>query len=136
MLSAGPRACLSLVCHPRKKDLSYHRPTGRLGPAPAERSWASLALAALEYRARRGEIMWLYEDATILWRCALPRAGWWHGKAPRYRLPTRPLRPSPSTHEEALTPQAWGRYRRWSRGPSGGWLSVIGAVQSGTSQGF
>jgi len=33
----------------------------------------------------------LYEDETILWRFALPRAGWWR-TAPRARLPIRPLR--------------------------------------------
>jgi transposase len=31
----------------------------------------------LEYRARQGEIILLYEDETILWRFALPRLGWW-----------------------------------------------------------
>jgi hypothetical protein len=117
-----------------KKDVRYHRPTGRLGPAPAERSWTSLALAALEYRARRGEIILLYEEETILWRFALPRVGWWHGKAQRYRLPARPLSPSQIKREEALKRQAGGRYRRWSRVSSGVWLSVIGAVQYGTSK--
>ena len=78
----------------------------------------------------------LYEDETILWRFALPRAGWWHGKAQRYRLPTRPLRPSQIKREEALKRQAWGRYRSGSRVPSGVLLSVIGAVQYGTSQVF
>jgi hypothetical protein len=52
--------------------------TGRLTPHPAELAWASLELAALEYRARRGEIILLYEDETILWRLALLRLGWWH----------------------------------------------------------
>ena len=78
----------------------------------------------------------LYEDETILWRFALPRAGWWHGKAQRSRLPTRPLSPSQIKREEALKRQAWGRYRSWSRVPSGVWLSVIGAVQYGTSKVF
>src|SRR5262249_9826083 len=36
----------------KKKDVSYSRPTGRLAPHPAELAWASLELAALEYRAR------------------------------------------------------------------------------------
>ena len=40
---------------------------------PAELAWASLELAALEYRARRGEIILLYEDETVLWCFALPR---------------------------------------------------------------
>jgi len=93
-------------------------------------------LAALEYRARRGEIILLYEDETILWRFALPRVGWWHGKAQRYRLPTRPLSPSQIKREEALKRQAWGRYRSWSRVSSGVLLSVIGAVQYGTSKVF
>src|SRR5262245_39689034 len=72
----------SSVCYPRKKDISYSRPTGRLAPNPAELAYASIELAALEYQARRGEIILLYADETILWRFALPRAGWWR-KAPR-----------------------------------------------------
>jgi transposase len=78
----------------------------------------------------------LYEDATILGRFALPRAGWWHGKAPRYRLPTRPLSASQIKREEGLKRPAWGRYRRWSRVTSGVLLSVIGAVHYGTSNVF
>ena len=111
-----------------KKDGSSSRPTGRLAPAPAEWAWASLALAAWEYRARRGEIIVLYADATLLWRCALPRAGGWPGKAQRYRLPTRPLRPSQIQRDEALKRQAGGRSRSWSRVPRGVLLSVMGAV--------
>jgi len=41
-------------------DLSSYRPTGRLDPHPADLAYASLALADLEYRARRGEIIVLY----------------------------------------------------------------------------
>ena len=41
----------------QKKDVSDSRPTGRLAPAPAELAWAALALAALESRARQGEII-------------------------------------------------------------------------------
>jgi hypothetical protein len=90
----------------KKKDVSSSRPTGRLAPAPAELAWASLELAALEYRARRGEIILLYEDETILWRFALPRAGWWR-KAQRARLPTRPLSPSQIKRDEGLKRHAW-----------------------------
>ena len=35
-------------------------------------------------RAHQGEIVWLSEDDIMLWRLALPRAGWWR-KAQRYR---------------------------------------------------
>jgi len=119
----------------KKKDVSYSRPTGRLTPAPAELAWASLELAALEYRARRGEIILLYEDETILWRFALPRAGWWR-KAQRARLATRPLSQSQINREEARKRQAWGQYRAWSRITSGVLLSVIGAVQYGTAKVF
>ena len=119
----------------KKKDVSYSRPTGRLAPAPAELAWASLELAALEYRARRGEIILLYEDETVLWRFALPRAGWWR-KAQRARLPIRPLSQSQIKREEALKRQAWGHHRSWSRVTSGVLLSVIGAVQYGTSKVF
>jgi transposase len=77
----------------------------------------------------------LYEDETILWRFALPRRGWWR-RAQRYRLATRPLSQSQITQEEARKRQAWGRYRTWSRLTSGVWLSVLGAVQYGTSKVF
>jgi transposase len=89
----------------------------------------------LEYRARRGKIILLYEDETILWRFALPRPGWGR-RAQRYRLPTRPLSQSHINREEHLQHQAWGRYRSWSRVTSGVLLSVIGAVQYGTSKVF
>src|SRR5712691_611328 len=118
-----------------KKRVSYSRPTGRLAPDPAELARASLERAALEYRARRGEIIVLYEDETILWRFALPRAGWWR-TAQRARLPTRPLSQSHIKREESLKRQAWLQSRSWSRVTSGVLLSVIGAVQYGTSKVF
>ena len=77
----------------------------------------------------------LYEDETILWRFALPRAGWWR-TAQRPRLPTRPLSQSQIKRDESLKRQAWTRYRTWSRITSGVLLSVIGAVQYGTSKVF
>jgi hypothetical protein len=91
-------------------------------------AYASSDLAALAYRARRGESILLDADETGLWRFALPRAGWWR-TAPRYRLPIRPLSRSQIQREEALKRQAWLRYRRWSRVTSGVLLSVLGAVQ-------
>jgi hypothetical protein len=106
-----------------------------LDPAPADLAYGSLELAALEYRARRGEIILLYEDETILWRFALPRAGWWR-TAQRARIPTRPLSQSQIKREEALKRHAWLQYRSWSRITSGVLLSVIGAVQYGTSKVF
>jgi hypothetical protein len=104
-----------------KKDLSGHHPTGRLTPDPAELAWASLDLAALGYRACRGELIVLYEDEAILWRFALPRVGWGHGKA-------QPLSHRQIRLEEHLKRHAWGRYRSWSCVASGVLLSVIGAV--------
>ena len=77
----------------------------------------------------------LYEDETILWRFALPRLGWWR-RAQRYRLPTRPLSQSQIRREESLKRQTWVRYRSWSRVTSGVLLSVLGAVQYGTSKVF
>ena len=115
--------------------MSFYRPTGRLEPAPAALAYGSLELAALEYQVRRGESILLYADETLLWRFALPRAGWWR-TAQRYRLPTRPLSRRQSRREEALKRHAWGRYRSWSRVTSGVLLSVIGAVQYGTSKVF
>jgi hypothetical protein len=77
----------------------------------------------------------LYADATILWRLALLRAGWGR-TAQRARLPIRPLSQSQSNREEALTRQAGRGSRSWSRVTSGVWLSVRGAVPSGTSKVF
>ena len=77
----------------------------------------------------------LYTDETILWRFALLRAGWWR-TAQRARIPTRPLRQRQINREEAHKRQAWVRYRSWSRITSGVLLSVIGAVQYGTSKVF
>ncbi len=77
----------------------------------------------------------LYEDETILWRFALPRAGWWR-TAPRARLLTRPLSHSQINREESLKRPAWVRSRSWSRITSGVFLRVIGAVQYGTSKVF
>jgi transposase len=77
----------------------------------------------------------LYEDETILWRFALPRAGWWH-TAQRARLSTRPMSQSQIKRDEACKRQAWVRSRSWSRITSGVLLSVIGAVQYGTAKVF
>jgi len=75
------------------------------------------------------------EEATSLWRCALPRAGWWRN-AQRARLPTRPLRPRQSKRDEGRTRPAWWPERSWSRRTRGVWLRVIGAVHEGPSQVF
>jgi hypothetical protein len=128
----GPRQ------HPRrlkKKALSYCRPTGRRDPQPADLAYGSVALAALEYRARRGEIILLYADETVVWRCALLHRGW-SRRLQRYRLPTHPLSPNRIKRAEALKRQVWTQHRAWSRISSGVLLQVIGAVQYGTSQGF
>jgi hypothetical protein len=77
----------------------------------------------------------LSEDATLLWRFAMLRAGWWR-RAQRARLPTRPLSQSQIKPAEARKRQTWLRYRSWSRITSGVLLSVIGAVQYGTSRVF
>jgi hypothetical protein len=61
----------------KKNARSSCRPTGQLTPTSADLSDASLDLAALAYRARRGEMILLYAEETVLWRFALPRAGWW-----------------------------------------------------------
>jgi hypothetical protein len=71
----------------------------------------------------------------MLWRFALPRAGWWR-TTPRIRLRTRPLSQSHINREESRKRQAWLPYRSWSRLTSGVWLSVSGAVQDGTSKVF
>ena len=118
-----------------KKDSSYSRPPGRLAPAPAALAYAQLALAALESRARQGETIVLYEEATVVWRFARPRAGWWR-TAPRARLPIRPVSQSQLKRHASRKRPAWGQYRSWSRVTSGVVLRVIGAVPYGTSKGF
>jgi len=102
----------------KKNAVSFYRPTGRLDPAPADLAYGALALAALEYQARRGEIIVLSEDATSLWRFALPRAGWWR-TARRARLPLRPLSQRQIKRDESRKRQAGLRYRTWSRVTSG-----------------
>jgi hypothetical protein len=89
----------------------------------------------LHERARRDEIILLYEDETVVWRFALPRRGWWR-RGQRYRLPLRPLSASQIKRQEALKRQAWTTYRTWSRITSGVLLHVIGAVPYGTSRVF
>src|SRR3989442_10377765 len=97
-----PKCFFSLLpARCKKNEVSYYRPTGRLDPDPAALAYGSLELAALEYRARRGEIILLSEDETILWRFALPRAGWWR-KAQRARLPLRPLSQSQIKRDKSL----------------------------------
>ena len=54
--------------------MSFYRPTGLLTPDSAALAYASVDLAALEYQARRGEIILLYADETILWGIARPSA--------------------------------------------------------------
>jgi hypothetical protein len=92
----------------KKNHGSSYRPTGRRDPAPADLAYGSLALAALEDQARRGEMIVLSEDETILWRLALPRAGWGR-TVQRARLRTRPLRHSQSKREESRNRQTWVR---------------------------
>jgi hypothetical protein len=77
----------------------------------------------------------LYEDETVVWRFALPPLGWWR-RGKRYRLPLRPLSSSHLKRQEALKRKAWKTYRSWSRITSGVLLSIIGAVQYGTSRVF
>jgi DDE superfamily endonuclease len=52
------------------------------------------------------------------------------------RRQARPLSQSQIKRDESLKRQAWGRYRAWSRITRGVLLSVIGAVQYGTSKVF
>jgi DDE superfamily endonuclease len=131
----GPTRPCARSLRLKKKDLSSYRPTGRLDPAPAALAYGSLALAALESRARRGEIIVLSEDATILWRFALPRAGWWR-TAQRARLWTRPRSPGQSKQAESRKRQTGLPYRAWSRITSGVRRSVIGAVPYGPAKVF
>ncbi len=112
--------------------LSSH---GAARSPPAALAYAALDLAALAYRARRGERMVLDEEAPLLGRFALPRLGWWR-RAPRERRPTPPRRQRQLRPEESLTRQAWVRYRAWSRLTSGVWRRVMGAVPSGTAKVF
>jgi hypothetical protein len=96
---------------------------------------ARLDLAIFHERARRDEIILLYEDETVVWRFALPRRGWWR-RGQRYRLPLRPLSAGQIKRQKALKRQVWKTYRTWSRISSGVLMHVIGAVQYGTSRVF
>lgn len=115
--------------------MSDYRPTGRLNPDPHELAQARIELAELQKQAQQGNLIWLYEDESIVWRFALPRAGWWH-KEPRYRLPLHPLSRHQINQQERLKRQAWQPHRSWSRIRAGVLLSVVGAVQYGTSKVF
>ena len=103
-------------------------------PTPTALASASIELAALEYQARQGEIILLYEDETILWRFALPRAGWWR-TAQRARLSTRPMSQSQSTRDEACKRHAWVALAPGAGSPAG-CCSVYWAVQYGTAKVF
>ena len=89
----------------------------------------------MEYQARLGDIILLYEEETVVWRFALPRAGWWR-KAQRVRLRTRPLSPSQMKRDEGLKRHTWLPDHSWSRITSGVLLNVIGAVHYVTSKVF
>jgi DDE superfamily endonuclease len=71
----------------------------------------------------------------VLWRFALPRAGWWH-QLTRYRLPLQPLTRSQINHAEAGKRHAWRQYHTWDRITDGVLLTLMGAVQYGTSKVF
>jgi hypothetical protein len=60
----------------KQNTLRSCRPPGRLKPPPAALASGSLARAALESRARRGESIVRYAEATIVGRLARPRLGW------------------------------------------------------------
>jgi hypothetical protein len=119
----------------KNNPVSSCRPTGRLAPPPTDLASGSIDLAALEDRARRGESIFLYDEATLRWRFALPRWGWWR-RAQRSRLPPHPLSHTQIKRAEALKRQAWWQDHSWSRLTSGVVLSVIGAVPYGTAKVF
>ena len=129
---AGARKCPLCL---KKNDVSFYRPTGRLIPprlpSPMARSnWppSSTRLAG----ARSFCSMKMKRSSG-----ALPCPGGLVAhSAQRARLPTRPLSQSQIKRDERLKRQAWVRYRSWSRITSGVLLSVIGAVQYGTSKVF
>ena len=110
-----------------KKERSDSRPGGRLAPNPAELAWTSAALAALASRARRGELILLYADETILWRFALPRAGWGR-KASRARLATRPRARARATARKPSNARPGGR-----SAPGTGSPAAYGSVCLGRS---
>ena len=98
-------------------------------------AYGRLQLQALEYWARQGDIILLYQDETVIWRFALPRLGWWRRRQ-RYRLPIRPLSQNQINAQERLKRQTWLKRRSWNHITSGVLLDVIGAVQYGTSRVF
>jgi hypothetical protein len=83
-------------------------------------------------RARQGESIVLSADEIILWRFALPQAGWWRN-AQRYRLPTRLLTQSQINGEESRTRQA----RLWQRqGQPTAARELLAPVYSWFTEGF
>ncbi len=118
---------------PLKKGLELLPAHRQLEPDPDELACARDELAELQDQARQGQIILLYEDETLVWRFALPRAGWWR-KDQRYRLPLHSLSRHQSNHQERLKRQVWKAHRSWSRIREGVLLSVIGAVQYGTAK--
>ena len=87
----------------------------RVGSPPIPLSWRGVAQRARgpQYRARRGEIILLYEDETVLWRFASPeRVGGAKPSAPAW-LPGPPVRGksdvksrSNARHGSAIAPGA------------------------------
>jgi hypothetical protein len=83
-------------------------------------------------RACQGESIVLSEDEIMLWRFALPRAGWWR-KAPRSRLPTRLLTQSQINGKESRKRQA----RLWQQqGQCTAACELLAPVYSWFTEGF
>jgi predicted ATPase len=61
---------------------------------------------------------------SLLWRFALPRAGWWRN-AQRYRLPTRLLTQSQIKGEESHKRHAWLWQRQGQRTAASALLAPI-----------
>ena len=76
--------------------------------------------------------MLLSEDEIMLWRFALPRAGWWR-KAQRYRLPTRLLTQSQIKGKESRKRQA----RLWQQqGKRAEAYDLLSPIYSWFTEGF
>jgi putative transposase len=117
----------------KKNGFSYYRPTIELGADQQELARARTEIDELKTRAKRGEIILLFEDETIVWRFALPRAGWWY-KDKRYRINDLKDNRKNIKQQECEKRQQWKEHRSWSHITCGVLLCVIGTIQYLTSR--
>lgn len=73
----------------------------------------------------------MFEDETVMWRQALPRAGWWMKKK-RARLPQVEKNGIKKAEKEKR--EAWNKQQSWSVVKTGVLMYVIASVVYGTNE--